>query len=443
MNIKKLTVREFARAVKLGHGRAILHVLHHGDKGMEKIIEQALLKSYVYDWQIEGSRAGWLMCLLQATGRLAFYVRKFLNQHSSDSYGGADLAQQILLAGRLFEIGFSELRSTVLEKYTKLLVLSPFHAGCGSEIVDMAGNSGLEFVARSIGEQVPEPDAFDCAFILERANDLCGNSDGEELLRRLAESEPAVQKFLDAAASLKNSSNLPSAPRPVIENFQEILDLIDKRAHAPEAITYVAMGRRINDEVAASCFKLLLASDDTWVQLVCLRLLGSRKLPDVTPYVIELLESEDKLVASACFHALRNKKDSRIREVAVRWLQSEDQVRISRTIRLLECNFISGDEEIFFEKLPLLKDDDLLPSAGIPTEDWLPFVSRDVGLKLLFWFYENGPDSWCRSNFFEKLVELEACPDELIYESQWDCAERTQNLARCLLAKKEGFISKC
>ena len=129
--------------------------------------------------------------------------------------------------------------------------------------------------------------------------------------------------------------------------------------------------------------------------------------------------------------------------MAIRWLQSDDQVRISRAIRLLECNFSSGDEEIFFEKLPLLKDDDLLHSAGIPTEDWLPFVSKEVGVKLLLWFYENGPDSWCRSNFFEKLVELEACSDKLIYESQWDCAERTQNIARGLLAKTDGFISEC
>src|ERR1700679_3961907 len=139
MNIRKLTPCEFARAVKLGHGRAFLHIVEHGDHGIEEEIEKALLTCYVYDRQIEGTRAYWVFNLAQATGRLKHYAARMLERCAQGEFTHNDLAQQIQIAWKLFESGYPALRPVAFDKYQKLIEMDAHRAGCGTELVDLAG----------------------------------------------------------------------------------------------------------------------------------------------------------------------------------------------------------------------------------------------------------------------------------------------------------------
>jgi hypothetical protein len=439
MNIKKLTVREFARAVKLGHGRAILHVLHHGDKGMEKIIEQALLKSYVYDWQIEGSRAGWLMSLLQATGRSQFYAGRMLEQSGGGNFEADDLAQQLLVASRLFEIGCHKMGEVAFSKYKQILMQSPHRASSGSELIDLAGYRGLEFAARAMVASGIELDSWDCWVILERMEDLDGSADGEERLKKLAASEPDISKFLEAAHKHKKDSGTPHVPRPRVD-FAQFLNMVERREHYPSGRYYQTIGRRFDEVEIGRAYDLLVESEDPWLQLSCLRLFQARKLPEAHPKIVTFLRSSDKHLASAACSALELVKCEEVRTVALEWLHSREQKRIVKGLQLLKANFESGDEEIIFKILPLLKDSFQLHSAGMTVQEILADIDFPRAGELLLWFYEHGPDSFCRYHFFKMLVELDQCPNELIYEAQWDCGQRTQLLAREIIYSKESPI---
>jgi hypothetical protein len=65
-------------------------------------------------------------------------------------------------------------------------------------------------------------------------------------------------------------------------------------------------------------------------------------------------------------------------------------------------------------------------------------------VEFLIWFYENGPDSWCRRYFLEELLERNFCPQDILFEAQWDCADLTQYVARAIVAKEEvGAEKRC
>ena len=117
---KKLTRREFSRAMKLGHGRALLHVKEYGDEGIEDVIKKAVLTNYAYDVQIEGLRPLWLWQILTLTGRPHFYADHLLHNFSLPSHHQNDTAQQFGLAGLFFDLGRHEFREVMFANFHKM-----------------------------------------------------------------------------------------------------------------------------------------------------------------------------------------------------------------------------------------------------------------------------------------------------------------------------------
>ena len=67
MKPRKLTRRQFARALRQGRGAAFLHVKEYGDKdkGIKEEILNACLNNLVYDRQCETERSAWLATIIE------------------------------------------------------------------------------------------------------------------------------------------------------------------------------------------------------------------------------------------------------------------------------------------------------------------------------------------------------------------------------------------
>lgn len=82
-----LTSDTFADALRKGLGRAVLHVREHGDADVEEQLLEAVTRNLAYDPQSEGTRADWLvdiLDLLPDAGRYTKAVAPAFGRASED-----------------------------------------------------------------------------------------------------------------------------------------------------------------------------------------------------------------------------------------------------------------------------------------------------------------------------------------------------------------------
>ena len=81
----KLTKIEFAKALKRGHGRALMHVEQHGLRGISALVLAACLKEPSYDKQLESSRAEWLFKMFCDDEKFPSFSAAILNALSIEN----------------------------------------------------------------------------------------------------------------------------------------------------------------------------------------------------------------------------------------------------------------------------------------------------------------------------------------------------------------------
>ncbi len=438
-NVKKLTRREFARALKLGHGRALLHVLHHGDGGVEDLIEKALIHNYVYDTQIEGSRRCYLEGLVRITGSIKAYAMCVLKSFDYKQKNWLDCSQQIYMCSFFFEQGFCEFRPMMFKKFEELVSFENPSVGCGRELVSVAGLSGLEFVANILGRDDTDADDYDCADILEHAECILNGSTIAERMKELSLTKPSVGAFMDAARRYTESKNSRTQTRteqpvPTAEEFLESV-----RAAKPGRFFFnsIRFARNASDADIRKVFDSLFTARNLYEQKSLLKVFNYRTLPKFDSRIIEFLTSEDFSVRHSAADALGLLKHSAVRRQAIEMLTDKNSGHILLGMQMLKKNYRPSDPEMLLSALKKLKGSFDVHSAGMNLRN----LAKEEGGKELapcfLWLYEHGPDTFCRESFVELLVEWEQCPDEILFESQWDAGEELQMLARSHLNRRE------
>jgi uncharacterized protein (DUF1778 family) len=99
--------------------------------------------------------------------------------------------------------------------------MAPYRAGCGTELVDIAGAFGLEFAAKTIGKAATEIDDFVCSTTYDHAEEVLSET-GLNRLRSLSADDPDVCRFLDACARHKEVARSAPSPRRPYPTFAGI-----------------------------------------------------------------------------------------------------------------------------------------------------------------------------------------------------------------------------
>lgn len=441
MKARKLTVQEFAVAIRLGHGRAMLHVLEYGDDGLQDEIERALLTNYVWDMQLEGSRSEWLSQLVEITGRASFYVNRIYDKFKEKQKSYQDQIRQIELSRNFFELGHNEFRLLVAEKFKALIAE---HGGKGAiygrTLIDVAGLAGFEFAVQTIGLylQKSEEYAFGCADLLEYARDALGKDAVGDRVDKLMFRNMSMKAFLDASAchtdsKTPDSSQKKQAP-PALDDF---LAMLQRREQTISVSYYRKLARNLSAGDIQQVFALLIDTEDSWEQLALLKLFRSRQLPIVNSKILDLLDSADSNIYWAAASALGHSADPQIHEKALALLRSEKNELVPIALELLVLNYNPTDEPLIKTGLSRLSTPELIHAAGIGLINIAAKASGTELAECLLWLYENGPDTWCRRDILERLVVWHKCPEEVLFESQWDAGSEVQSLSRGVQAIKE------
>jgi len=434
---KKLTRRDFARAIKRGHGRAVLHVSKYGDDGIEDVIKNAVLTNYAYDVQIEGLRPLWIWQILTLTGRPHFYADHLLQNFSLPSHQHNDTAQQFGLAGLFFDLGRQDFREVMFANFHKMAA-HPRMSYCGISIVDVSGLAGLELVARTCGKSPDLLSEWDCAEVLEHACENGYEADIMDHMSSLAKQEPSVKAFMDVCAEFKSRdlkvANQQSRPQPTLEELIEPLQ--QGSTHNKPYFKFKSFGRRATQEELIRVRELLKQSTDEHDRIAFLSVFSWVAMPDIASDVINLLDNKNYRIRYLAAQAISHTKSKEVRDIALRLLRSGKGSCIPLALKLLENNYVVEDSFEINRALKSLRSDNHIHSAGMEIKD---ICNKSGGVELestILWLYENGPDSFCRGEFIEKLVEWQRCPDEILFEAQWDVGSDVQNFARSKLAQR-------
>jgi HEAT repeat protein len=436
MKAKRLSKREFERALKLGLGRAFLHVRDYGDAGVEDVIERSLLTDYVYDNQFEGDRGWWCFSILLNTGRIHEYAEFLLNNIGRGELRPLDQRHQLIVAGYFFEQGYQEFRKEIFGLSRVLLARASHQVSCLRELISVAGEKGFEFGLVELCKGCADLDQFswECNEIYEFANNNLSSVD--EALKRIEELEPDTVRFRAAIEEFKREDVEPYKPKPD-PTLSEIVEFITVRDSFVRNVRPVRFGKIATDEEIGTVFDLLQHADSEVKQYACLLVFDDRQLPLIDERILNILNADNKRLRLACASALSNCSDRLVRRKALTLLKSEDGEHINFGLALLKSNYRSSDANLVLKALQKLQTPQDIHSAGLALKDLRRVEGRQELKDCFLWLYENGPESWCRAQFVETLYEWQLCPDEILYESQWDSGSDSNEFARAILTSRE------
>jgi hypothetical protein len=414
---------EFSDALQKGKGRVVLYLREYGAAESQDEILQACLHNLTYDAQSEGSRAEWLMSLIDISSNEDFFRKPILEAltHSTDIW---EVNQLMNLALAFARRGFSEGRRVIYEKFDKQEFDESWLGG--KQIMTMDGVMGMLHVAEVIGKRmVRNPEFWEDGLFSEACHRL-----GKEVMmtafQEHAEKSVNVKAYLDTATKGR-TGNYPS-PRG-IQTLEKILEDIEA-ASGEYPGHYVQFGKRADAKDLDVVFARLLSEARRDQLLRCLWVFLRRAMPILDTRLLQLAESEDEKLQRAAIVALAQMQDPSIRVLAIRLLGEHPKVITREAITLFNRNYVSGDHEVIENALFVPEDKETTHNIGYGI---LALTKSQKGAeltKLLEWVYENTPCSICRRNALKGLLERNRASDSMLVESVWDCCEETRTLAK-------------
>lgn len=441
MKARKLNKEEFEHAIKLGLGRAVLHVRDYGDEGMEDVLKRAMLNSYVFDRMFETCGGWWVFEMVSASGNLRQYAEYFFANYSRSKDKMLNLEQQLVIAVLFYENGFESFSPIVLKLGKALLGGKHCQITVANEFIDTFGMAGFEVTVVEMAKAGIdiEKNSYECNAIFERAVDVFDDSAVEESLSRLQSEHESIGRFREAVDCFNDDSEKPFGLKEL--TLQQVIELIDFQPEGLSNLAYRRFGRKASNSELAAVFEALKNTKDWRKQHAYLDVFTDRELPELDEGVMSLIYSEHVDVRRASFDALSNTTSERLRAKALELLQDGKDDCIQGGIRLLKKNYKAEDAGVILNALKNLKNADYIHWAGIDV-DGLAAVAGRTELKECFeWLYENGPDSYCRRRFVEQLLEWNCAPKEMLLEAQWDVSDEVKNLVRDHLARQNGIAA--
>jgi hypothetical protein len=419
---------DFREAIWAGLGRAIFYARGHDVTAFRDIILDACLHCHAVDPQSEGTRAPYMVCLVQCTPEREFYRDKVLQslRNSGDDW---DTVHRFRFASILAIDGDERARQAMYEHFKP----GPRYAeSTGADFVQMDGLDGLLFAAEKVGELLMDSsNEVDQGSLAFHAIDNLGEEQVLSALREAGKNNSKIERYRQVVeADLKKDP-----AHGLLRNDFENLTYPRFRQMIPEP-SYRQLsrwGEHANDEDLELAARDLRAAQPPDEQLNTLRTFRHRAFPLNRRYLVELAAGDEEQTAEAAAEALANTTHPSIRELAFRLIETRRPGR-PHAISMLSQNWKPGDHEIALRWFEEEEDRDARHRLGIDLRNfWERHPDPATEVNMLLTLYEKGPCSRCREFVLDRLIELGALPDAIRAE----CTEDANEDIRKLMAKDE------
>ena len=411
---------EFRRLMRAGFGRPILYAKDYDVHDFREAILDACLHCYAYDPQSEGTRADYMLELVDLIPEKEFFYSEVLKAlpGSGDDW---DAAQRFRFAACLAFDGNELAKRAMYESYEPGPKMGE---EIGIKFVQMDGIEGLLFVAEKIGELlVVKPDGVDVGWLLSYSCEEFGEQETWDALRKAGAQNPRIEAYrLEAETrqrrwTEKSGVSLDATYAQLKQKFPEKV-----------SFWFTNWGERASDGEIELAARGLVAARDPKEQLAHLRMFERRRFPLDIPILFSLVEVEQDRVGAGAIKALAQITHPAVRELAFRLVGTRARWR-GEAIDLLLKNFHPGDHAVVLAWFEAEEDLDVKHSMGFDLTDfWKEHPNEESEVPMLRALYELGPCSFCREKPVRRLMELNALTVEMRAECVFDANDEIRKL---------------
>lgn len=402
-----VTKEEFQTALQSGLGRARQFARTGDVQPFRDAILDACLHCYAVDLQCEGTRAGYMLELIELCPDRQFFRTAILESltRSDDDWNAV---QRFRMAIYMAMDGDAEARRLAYDNYNP-------GPKCGGDVavdfVRLDGIAGLLFAAERLGSMFEAMSvAKDDGWLLSHAKDTLGETETMQALRAAAETNSSIARYLEVA-------DRPSKPQ---RNYRSLSwpELQQRLAEfSGHHLGYWGKQASVAD-LEAAALSLLQATREARAKL--LPLFNRIAFPLDPTVLFELAGSADDQIALEAARALSQVEDQRVRQLAFK-LVDQNHASRSEAIAMLDCNFDPGDHQIALDWLQHETDAHIKHSFELDVRNlWDHHPGPTTEVPMLLALYEHGPCSKCREFIVSRLIALHALPDELREECRYD-----------------------
>ncbi len=388
--IRSMNEKAFQGLLQSGLGRAIIYASEHDVRPFRHAILDACLHCYSLDVQSEGTRAAYMLELVDLLPDRQFYCDQVLKAlpGSGDDW---DAVQRFHFAACMAFDG---------DEQAKRVMYESFEPGprMGEDIaidfVRMDGLNGLLFAAAKIGALISKPEKVNLGWLWSQAIEICGEQEARAALCQAGATDPRVEACRLALMAGQANSRGESG------KWEEIKGLSYEQMR-PKLLSLSAFRLRGWGEQASAgdlehAAQGLVAAQGPAGQIQHLRIFGRRPYPLDPGLLVELALSANGDLGYVAGVALARITHPSIRDAAFRLVENRLAGR-SFAVEMLDRNWQPDDHGTvlgWFENEP---DRQARHHMGM---DLRPFWKRHPETAsepgMLCSLYENGPCSCCR-----------------------------------------------
>ena len=431
---KPLPRREFARALRMGLGRARIDVRRHGLAGREDLLVAACLRNPTRDTQVEGPLAQWLLAIA-VEGRTLPAVRRAVVAAAVQPIARRRDADQIArILARLALGSDGGARRALLRMVD---VQRPHDAFGAAQAIWALGPAGLLRVARSYGRRWRTARHTDLGWLAWVTRDEIGVGRATELLRTAASRNTTIRPFLAAIEAEFRDQRAPE-PRPGIDAS---LDALERYVADGRRRAWTTWARHASPRDREEAWRRLFTEPDVARLRRRLFTWGWRRgqrPPSLDPRLLTLADHPDRRVRVGAVFLLDRFRDERVRALALRRLR-DDPKRASaeHVVGMLERNARLADAAAIERALPR-------GASRETTHSWVMDAHRVAERRrgpawdaMLLRCYEVSSCRSCRWMLLERLVERGLTSPSILREARWDADDDVRRVAREALRKRQ------
>jgi len=406
-----MDIQEFQHVLELGLGRAILYLRDHDAGPYRDIILNACLHNQAYDSQIEGNRVRYMFEIVRLTREPGFYREQILTALAARSKDWDSQAYD--LVSLFAQQGDNQARRLMQDTFVKNIMEDcPY----GGAFMELDGSDGYVFVAAQLGDQALAEDEWVYSFLHRRAEELLGKEEAWLALEQASIHNSRVNAYIEALRTSRTQEEerrKKSRPDVTLFSYEQLKEQLYRR------LPWVHWGIHATEADLKKAAADLLAEIDPERIRRLLSIFRGRRFPlDFRP-LIEMANSSDHQISFRAFTALGQIAHPEVRGFALSLLQ----LSIPRgcPVRLLINNYQDGDHALVETFVQKLQDKDEIHRVDIDIRDFYeahPNLEREVRIRRQL--YEIGPCILCREGHVERLLELNALPDWMGEECQYD-----------------------
>jgi len=415
---------EYQRAITLGLGRAVLSLEQHDSNPYREIILDACLQNRAHDAQVEGSRAKYMLEIIHKSGDLTFFADAILRS-LRDKEDDWNTPQRFEMARLLAQDGYPGIREAM---YLAFRTMEISASDVASEFIELDGIQGALFVIAQIGSQIAKnPLKWEDEYLLSVVTDKCGKDAVDSALNAAAENDQNVRAYIAAVEENRRERAAIQMPNPGNMTYGQIKSLIENDKAGGFLRKWA---QAATDSDLESAARDLVQETDPRKLKSYLTIFRKRRFPLDANYLLRLVGQPEGPIAGHALSALACVEDDKVRSLAFSLVETGSPLR-AYAIDLLVNNFHDGDHMVVEAWCNAEQDADIVNALDRSHRDFFGVnPNPDSEKRILRVFYEKEPCAHCRNYIVERLVELDALPDELRLECKHDSYAETRELVK-------------